>query len=241
MYYTCSSTHVLHCRIYTCITCVKRVYYMYLHMYYRFMNYMCNNLKHHTCITCGTFGRVYYIYLVFFLYYGFNFWPLNIPNWCFLWLCKNIPHSPKGIPYCQNEYDMAMWYVLTSYMAHVKCYIMWYATNHGIILNTEWLLRICHSFSNAISCYQLNDVRMILTFASFVCLFIYFFRFFIVKKVYYPQWFGIEGKQSGGLQLARQLSRHTLSIFTIDITLGNKNIKNYTIKCDVYIIVDHAQ
>ncbi len=32
-----------------------------------------------------------------------------------------------------------------------------------------------------------------------------------------------------------------LSIFTINITLGNKNIKNYTIKCYVYILVDHTQ
>ncbi len=32
-----------------------------------------------------------------------------------------------------------------------------------------------------------------------------------------------------------------LSIFTINIILGNKNIKNYTIKCYVYIIVDHTQ
>ncbi len=32
-----------------------------------------------------------------------------------------------------------------------------------------------------------------------------------------------------------------LSIFTINITLGNKNLKNYTIKCYVYIIVDHTQ
>ncbi len=32
-----------------------------------------------------------------------------------------------------------------------------------------------------------------------------------------------------------------LSIFTINITLCNKNIKNYTIKCYVYIIVDHTQ
>ncbi len=32
-----------------------------------------------------------------------------------------------------------------------------------------------------------------------------------------------------------------LCIFTINITLGNKNIKNYVIKCYVYIIVDHTQ
>ncbi len=32
-----------------------------------------------------------------------------------------------------------------------------------------------------------------------------------------------------------------LSIFTINITLGNKNIKHYTIKCYGYIIVDHIQ
>ncbi len=32
-----------------------------------------------------------------------------------------------------------------------------------------------------------------------------------------------------------------LYTFTINITLGNKNIKNYTIKCYVYIIVDHTQ
>ncbi len=32
-----------------------------------------------------------------------------------------------------------------------------------------------------------------------------------------------------------------LSIFTINITLGNQNIKIYTIKCYVYIIVDHTQ
>ncbi len=32
-----------------------------------------------------------------------------------------------------------------------------------------------------------------------------------------------------------------LSIFTINITLGNKNINNYTIKGYVYIIVDHTQ
>ncbi len=32
-----------------------------------------------------------------------------------------------------------------------------------------------------------------------------------------------------------------LSTFTINITLGNKNIKNYTMKCYVYIIVDHTQ
>ncbi len=32
-----------------------------------------------------------------------------------------------------------------------------------------------------------------------------------------------------------------LSIFTINITLGKTNIKNYTIKCYVYIIVDHTQ
>ncbi len=32
-----------------------------------------------------------------------------------------------------------------------------------------------------------------------------------------------------------------LSFFTINITLGNKNIKNYTSKCYVYIIVDHTQ
>ncbi len=32
-----------------------------------------------------------------------------------------------------------------------------------------------------------------------------------------------------------------LSIFTINITLGNKNINNYTINCYVYIIVDHTQ
>ncbi len=31
-----------------------------------------------------------------------------------------------------------------------------------------------------------------------------------------------------------------LSIFTINITLGNKNLKNYTIKCYVYIIVDQT-
>ncbi len=30
------------------------------------------------------------------------------------------------------------------------------------------------------------------------------------KKVYYPQSFGIQGQHSGGLQPARQLSRHTL-------------------------------
>ncbi len=30
-------------------------------------------------------------------------------------------------------------------------------------------------------------------------------------------------------------------IFTINITLGNKNIKNYTIKCYVYIVGDHTQ
>ncbi len=33
------------------------------------------------------------------------------------------------------------------------------------------------------------------------------------KWFYYPQWFGIQGKQSGGFQLARQLSRHTLIYF----------------------------
>ncbi len=115
--------------------------------------------------------------------------------------------------------------------------------------------------------------------------------FFFRKKVYYTWWFAIQSKQSGGLQLARQLSRHTLfyiynyyyscqqkhkklynqvlciihgnlvsrvnnlvgynlpdsylgiplSIFTINVTLGNKNIKNYTIKCYVYIRVDHTQ
>ncbi len=33
-----------------------------------------------------------------------------------------------------------------------------------------------------------------------------------------------------------------VSIFTINnITLGNKDINNYTIKCHVYIIVDHTQ
>ncbi len=32
-----------------------------------------------------------------------------------------------------------------------------------------------------------------------------------------------------------------LSIFTINITLGNKNIKNYIINCYVYIIVGHTQ
>ncbi len=32
-----------------------------------------------------------------------------------------------------------------------------------------------------------------------------------------------------------------LSIFTINITLGNKKHKHYTIKCYVYIIVDHTQ
>ncbi len=32
-----------------------------------------------------------------------------------------------------------------------------------------------------------------------------------------------------------------LSICTINITLGDKNIKNYTINCYVYIIIDHTQ
>ncbi len=32
-----------------------------------------------------------------------------------------------------------------------------------------------------------------------------------------------------------------LSIFTINITLDNKNITNYTIKSYFYIIVDHTQ
>ncbi len=43
--------------------------------------------------------------------------------------------------------------------------------------------------------------------------FFLFFFFFFFKKVYYPPWFGIQGKQSGGLQLARQLSRHTHYIY----------------------------
>ncbi len=32
-----------------------------------------------------------------------------------------------------------------------------------------------------------------------------------------------------------------LSIFTINTTLGKKNIKNYTMKYYVYLIVDHTQ
>ncbi len=67
-----------------------------------------------------------------------------------------------------------------------------------------------------------------------------FFVFFLKGSL--STWFGIQGKQSGGLQHARQLSRHIPYLYShFNITFSNKNIKNYTIKCYVYIIVDHTQ
>ncbi len=65
--------------------------------------------------------------------------------------------------------------------------------------------------------------------------------FFFRNKYLLSSDFGIQGKQSVGYNLPDSYLGIPLSIFTINITLGNKNIKYYTIKCYVYIIVEHTQ
>ncbi len=68
-----------------------------------------------------------------------NFSPLNILNWNILWFWKCIPHGHKCLLHDQKEYHIVTCYDLTSYMAHTKCYIMWYASNYGIIiLSVQW-------------------------------------------------------------------------------------------------------
>ncbi len=60
--------------------------------------------------------------------------------------------------------------------------------------------------------------------------------FLIEKKVYYPPWFGIQGKQLVGYNLPDSCLGTALSIFTINVTLGNKNIK-YSVK---FMLNSHA-
>ncbi len=66
---------------------------------------------------------------VFFFYGLFHFHPLNIINWSFIWIGKIKPYGHKSI---QHGHVVC----LTYHIMHIKCYIMWYATNLGIIQQT---------------------------------------------------------------------------------------------------------
>ncbi len=73
--------------------------------------------------------------------------------------------------------------------------------------------------------------------------FIYFLFYFIFKKRKFIMHRDLVSRVNNlvGYNLPDSYLGIHLSIFTINITLGSKNIKHYTIKCYVYIIVDHTQ
>ncbi len=87
------------------------------------------------CVEYDTITRQ--ISLSFYAMVLFHFRALNILNWNIPWFWKNTQHYQNTYYIAKKTHitllkSISHDHVSYYYMTHTKCYIMWYASNHGI-------------------------------------------------------------------------------------------------------------